>query len=352
MKKFIVFITALAFVMPAVFAGGQGDGKSEGANQSGVSGGSKDKITIKLASLVPESTQWGGALNNMAKQWSLATGGDVELVIYHNGVAGTESDVLRKLKLNQIQAAVLSSLGMNQIAPQIMSLSYPFLIRTEDELDNVLDKLKPQFEEQINTNGYTTLAWSKAGWVRIFAKQPVLKPADMKSQKLGSSNEAPAITNAFKQMGYQMIPTGQNEIMMSLNSGRIDAVLQSPVTAGPLQIFGVAKNMTNLNIAPFIGGILINKTAWNRIPEKHRPALLAICRDVETSNNQVVQKLEADAISAMLKNGLVLQNPTDADKQLWYGDVAAAHTGLVKDTFDAAIVARIEEILKEYRSAK
>jgi TRAP-type C4-dicarboxylate transport system substrate-binding protein len=308
------------------------------------------KITVKLASLVPEATDWGKALNKLAKQWADITGGEVELKVYHGGVAGSEGDVLRKLKIDQLQAAVLTSLGMNQIAPQIMALSFPFLIRTEGELDAVLLSMKPYLEEQINKTGYTTLAWSKAGWMRFFARQPVRTPDDMKKQKLSALEEAPPITNAFKAMGYQMIAIPGNEVLVSLNSGRLDAVMQSPVIAGSYQLFPIAKNMSNFNIAPFLGGIVISQTAWRRIPEKYHEDLLAVCRATERENDSIIQKLEADAVTTMRRYGLQTIELSESDKQKWYADVDRARPQIVGSTFDAATLGRIEAILKEYRA--
>jgi len=67
------------------------------------------KVTIRLASLVPENTAWGAGINRMAAEWSKITNGEVEIIVFHNGTAGGEGEVLRKLKINQIQAAVLQA---------------------------------------------------------------------------------------------------------------------------------------------------------------------------------------------------------------------------------------------------
>ncbi|MDR0475307.1 MAG: C4-dicarboxylate ABC transporter, partial [Treponema sp.] len=45
------------------------------------------KITVKMASPVPENTPWGKYLNDIAAEWRRITGGEVDIVIYHNGVA-------------------------------------------------------------------------------------------------------------------------------------------------------------------------------------------------------------------------------------------------------------------------
>jgi TRAP-type C4-dicarboxylate transport system substrate-binding protein len=64
--------------------------------------------TIKIASGVPENTAWGQALNRMSAEWTQATNREVTFQIFHNGVVGAELDVLRKLRLNEIQGAVFT----------------------------------------------------------------------------------------------------------------------------------------------------------------------------------------------------------------------------------------------------
>jgi TRAP-type C4-dicarboxylate transport system substrate-binding protein len=308
--------------------------------------------TIKLASLVPENTPWGDALNKMAAEWAAATNGEVELKIYHNGSAGSEADALRKLKMNQIQAAILTTFGLNAITPGIMTLSCPFLIRDNAELDMVMDALKPELERRINeSGGFYTLAWSKVGWVRFFSKAPVFTPDDMKKQKMGTNENEPALMDAFKAMGYQMVPVAMTQILINLTGGMVDAVYQSPVNVGAMQIFGVAKNMADINIAPFMGGIVMNQTAWRSIPDKYKPELIRIAKKMERDLDTSIQELEAGAIETMGKYGLVINQLSPAQKQLWYDDIDRITPMLLGKTFNREIYGRIETLLRDYRAA-
>ncbi|GHV82362.1 C4-dicarboxylate-binding protein DctB [Spirochaetia bacterium] len=307
------------------------------------------KVVIKLASLVPENTPWGDAFNRMVKEWSEATNGEVELVIYHNGIAGNESDVLRKLKMNQIQAAVLSTLGLSTITPGIITVSCPFLIRDDTELDLVLKDLKPELERRINSKGFYTLAWSKVGWLKFFSKAPVFTPDDMKKQKLGSSETEPALMDAFKAMGYQMIPVNMNQIVMSLTGGMVDAVYQSPVYAGGLQLFGLAKNMADINVAPLMGGIIMNQAAWRSIPEKYKPELIRITKRMEAGLDTSILALEAEIIQTMKQYGLIINQLTPAQEQLWYDDGKRIIPALLGKTLDRETYRRIETILTDHR---
>jgi TRAP-type C4-dicarboxylate transport system substrate-binding protein len=310
------------------------------------------KQTFKIASVAPENTPWGAALNRMAQEWRTATNGEVELQIYHNGVAGSEEDVLRKLRIGQLQGGVFTSFGLNAITPEVLTLSCPFLIRDNEELDLVLAELRPALEKKIEEKGFVSVAWSKAGWVKIFSKRPVFVPGDLKTQKMGTSASEIELTQAFKTLGYQMVPINMNEILIALNSGMVDAVYQSPIAVGGLQIFGIAKNMASINIAPFLGGIVLSRNAWRSVPEKYKSRLMAINKQIELSLDSSILKLEEEAIATMSTYGLVKNTITPEQERLWYSDVEKTMPDLVGTTFDAATYNQIDRILRAHRAGR
>jgi TRAP-type C4-dicarboxylate transport system substrate-binding protein len=308
------------------------------------------QITVKLASMVPANTPWGAALNRMASEWSAATNGEVRLQIYANGTQGTESDVLQKLNMNALQAAVLTSFGLNRITPEIMALSCPFLIRNDDELTEVLKTVQPEIEAKINAQGYYPLALVRGGWVRFFSKLPVLVPADLKRQKIGTDPQEPELAQVFKTIGYQTVPVEANRTLIALNGGTIEAIYQSPIAAGGFQYFGVAKNMASIYIAPFMGGIVINKRTWDRIPPQHRTRLIEITKRIEREIEASLRQLENDAITTMQRHGLTINQISPQQEELWYRDMEQAIPSLIGTTFDRSTYTRIEAILREYRN--
>jgi TRAP-type C4-dicarboxylate transport system substrate-binding protein len=310
------------------------------------------KITIKMASPVPENTPWGECLNKIASEWRRITNGEVEILIYHNGVAGSEEAVVRNLRVNQIQAAVLSTFGMYELSPEIMTLSCPFLIRDDEELDKVLSGLKPELEETINSKGFFTLAWSRVGWVKIFSKSPVFTPGDLKRQKLGTNGEQAELNQAFKTMGFQMIPVARNDILIALNGGMVDAVYESPIAVGSLQIFGLAKNMASINIAPFMGGIILNQRAWRSVPDRYKPQLIEATRRLELELDHSVRTLEDEMVKTMGNYGLRVNRLSPAQEQLWYDEIGRVMPGLVGTLFDRNMYTRIETILRNHRSGR
>jgi len=310
------------------------------------------KLTIKMASPIPENTPWGRFFNQMASDWRRITNGEVELIIYHNGVAGTESDVVRSLKLNQLQGAVLSTLGLYEISPEIMTLSCPFLIRNDDELDLVLAEVIGGLEEKINSKGYFTLAWARVGWVKFFSKSPIFEPADLKKQKLGAVADQAELNRVFKAMGFQVVPVERNDILIALSSNMVEAVFQSPVAVGSTQAFGLAKNMASLNIAPFLGGMIFNERTWRSIPDRYKPQMIDAVKKNEAKLDLEIRRLEDDMIKTMGNYGLKVNQLSPQQEQLWYDEIGRAMPGLIGTLFDRDIYRRVETLLQNYRNRR
>jgi TRAP-type C4-dicarboxylate transport system substrate-binding protein len=313
-------------------------------------------VQIKFASLAPENTAWGKALNKMAKEWSDASGGEVKLTIYHNGMLGSdESEILKKLRTNSIQAAVFTSVGLNNISKKLFTLSCPFFINDDAEMDYVLANLGGDLEDTVEKSGYKLIAWSKIGWIRFFARQPVSAPADLKKQKLAGPDDTPELSNLFKSLGYTVIPISYNDVLMALTSNKIDSVAQIPAFVASMQIFGIAKNMLSLDIAPVMGGIIMNQVTWRRIPDKYKPRLLEIAKKIALENDKGAQSINNEAISVMARNGLSSTSPTPAQQKLWRDEIGGTMSSLVDNknsVLDPEIYRRIEALLKTYRSGR
>jgi TRAP-type C4-dicarboxylate transport system substrate-binding protein len=134
----------------------------------------------------------------------------------------------------------------------------------------------------------------------------------------------------------------------------VDALYLSPVYAAGNQIFGVAKNMMDINVAPFMGGILMNNTAWRRIPDKYKPQLQAICKQLESQIESSIANLENDAISTMVRYGLKINQLSPQQKQEWYNDMAQYENRLVgpNPIFSREYYQKITSILSDFRRGR
>ena len=313
-------------------------------------------IDIKLASLVPENTAWGQAINRLAAEWMRISNGRINVIVYHGGTAGNETTVLTMVRSNQLQAGVFTSMGLNQITPEVMAFSYPFLIRDDEEFHYVMTKLRGDLDEIMQKNGFVTAAWAHAGWINLFTRTPIITPADLRALKLGTGTDDQSMVQAFRILRYNVAPAELAEQLFALQSGGIDAVYNSPIYVAANQLFGIAGNMSDINVAPFMGGILINNVTWRRITNTLSPIVVErlkqVCRRLEREIGSSIAALESDAVSTMLKHGLKIVELSPAQKQVWYTDTAGFERNLVGSIFNREYYNKIKDILTEYRTSK
>ena len=153
-------------------------------------------------------------------------------------------------------------------------------------------------------------------------------------------------------MGFQMIPVARTEILRSLSQGMVDAVYESPIAVGSTQVFGLARNMASINIAPFMGGVVLNQRTWNLIPDRFKAELIEATRRIERELDQQIIALENEMIRTMGDHGLIVNQLTPAQEQLWYAEIGRVMPNLVGTLFDRSIYERIEVILREHRSGR
>lgn len=304
---------------------------------------------IKLASVAPEASPWGQALNRMASEWSRISNGRVRVRVYHNSIAGEEADVIRKMRIGQLQAAVLTSAGMKNVVPEVFSVSVPFMITSEDELEYVMERIEPDLNAEFERNRLHVLAWSRAGWVHFFSKQPVTYPDDLKRQRLAVNPNDQELQQAFRIMGYRPIPMPQPDLLTSLNSGMVDAFYTSPLVAAGFQWFALAPNMLDLKVAPFLGAIVITDAAWRRVPNAIKDDLLRSADAVANQIDDDIRDLEREALETMRRFGLSVQELSPEVHDMWRADVEQ-HGDAIQEVFDARMTARVQQILAEYQS--
>ena len=306
-------------------------------------------LEIKIGSPAPKGSPWDDALKKIAAEWKDISGGQVTVTIYPGGIAGNESDMLRKMRTNNLQAGVFTSLGVNQIYQDTLALSIPFLIQSDKEFDRVLEKVGPGLEADIEKSGFKVVAWTNVGWLHFFGKRPIITPDDLKRQKMAASDSDAAMAQAFKNLGFNTVPLSNNEVMPALSSGMVEACYAIPLAAAAYQWFGIANNMNGIPFSPVMGAIVLSDRAWKRVPENIRGELMASARGAALEMSKQVTKLESDAMKIMLANGLVVNPVPVGVKEQWEKEFSRGFEMIVGSTFSRDIYDRINQVLAEYR---
>jgi TRAP-type C4-dicarboxylate transport system substrate-binding protein len=328
MKKTAIFFPLLVFILMAGMLSAQ---------------------TIKLGSLVPYGSPWEEELQRLRLEWAKISNNRIKLKIFPGGIAGGEEDMLRKMRFGQLQAAALTGPGLADVFGGVLALQIPLLVRTEEELDHLLETMGPTFEAEMEKNGFKLLFWNMVGWAHIFSRKPIVYPDDMRRQKMwvmaGNDEEAAA----WKKMGFQVFVFPAQDVTVQLQNGGLDSFVTSPLVTVSSQWYEQAKYMAEFKFAPFVGGVIVPTSIWNRIPKALRSDLEAAAAVTSERMRAITNTANAEAVSAMEKQGLVV-HPTPADAIAeWQEVVARGLTEFVGGKFDVKYYEEAKRILEEFR---
>jgi TRAP-type C4-dicarboxylate transport system substrate-binding protein len=278
----------------------------------------------------------------MAAEWNQATGGRVALTIFGGGSQGDEPTVLRKMRLDALQAASLTVVGLGTIDSAFNVFDVPFFFESYDELNEVTEKLTPEIGKRLEAKGFVLLNWGHGGWTQLFTKKPIATVADLKKAKLYTSAGNDRMVQWFKANGFEPRAMAMTDIMTGLTTGMVEAVPTTPLAALLFQWYRQTPNMLDIGLAPVVGATIVTRKAWNGIPEADRPKLRAAAAAVQTRLQQDVPKQDAAAVAEMTKRGLVVTQASAPEWRREIDQLARTMRGemVPPDVFDLAVKAR------------
>jgi TRAP-type C4-dicarboxylate transport system substrate-binding protein len=299
-------------------------------------------VGIKLASVVPENSIWDKNLKQMAMEWSEATGGRVSLTVFAGGSQGDEPTVLRKMRVDALQAAALTNVGLGTVDASFNVFDVPFFFESYDELNEVTAKLTPEISKRVEKKGFVLLNWGHGGWTQVFTKKPVRTLEELKKTKMWTSAGNDRMVQWFKANGFEPRAMAMTDIMTGLTTGMVEAVPTTPLAAMLFQWYRQTPNMIDIGLAPVIGATIVTRKTWNAIPAADKPKLLAAAAGVQKRLQEEVPKQDAAAIAAMKRGGLTVTEATSPEWRQPLDALAKTMRGemVPPDMFDLAVKAR------------
>ena len=315
-------------------------------------------LRLKVASIAPQNSVWGNIIESIASQFDSITDGDVQLRVFHSGIAGNEHDTLRKVSLGQIDIAVTTSIGVAGIDNSVLALSAPGLISNQDEFEHVLEKFSPSLQAEINETRYRVLGWAGIGWVYPFMNRYLRTPQDIGNTRIAVSDGDAVFVQFYRDNGINPVSLAFGEWLTALNSGLVGGFLSSPVAAAGFQWFGIANYMVNVPLTPFLGAFIISDRAWEKVDDRHKAKLLAVIKKELAILTRESIALEQRSIETMQRFGLNVIEVSDQERDLWANHFNIGNTSnntnsnKYRDIFDIRTYNLIKDELYDYRMKK
>ncbi len=272
--------------------------------------GAEKDLIIKMATLAPEGSSWMQTLNLLNTMVMKKTENKVQFRIYPGGVLGDEMDMLRKMKIGQIQGAALTTGGLSVLFKEIDVLQIPFLFQKYEEVDAVLKKMDSFFRKGFEDNGYVLLGWSEAGFIYLMSTLPIFSVTDLKKGKVWVWEESPMSKAIFDEAGVKAIPLTVPDVLVGLQTGLVNVVYAPPTGAISLQWFTKVKYLTDVPLVYLAGAIVVRKDTFKQIPQAYQSLIIEMSQQHLDQLKTITRNENREAIKVMAKHGVQIITPS------------------------------------------
>ena len=274
-------------------------------------------VRIRLGTLAPQGTSYHRILQEMGERWRTGTNGQVQTTVYA-GTMGSEAELVRRMRLGQLQAAALTGVGMTEIDRAVAALQeMPMVFRTLEEYEYVRTRLEPVLAARLAERGFVALFWGDAGWIRIFTRRPAVRPDDFRSLKVFVTAGDNEQFDLMRSSGFTPVFLDWSDALTGLQTGMIDAVPTIPYFALSMQFNTVASYMLEVPWMPLLGATLVSKRTWDGLSPEVQAAMRTAAAEAGRQF-QARGRAESDsAVAAMRRRGLTVEPLTPAAEAEW-----------------------------------
>lgn len=272
-------------------------------------------VVMKLATVAPDRTPWSEMLKKYKQAVETRSGGRIQVKIFLGGQLGDENESVNKCKRGQIQAVGASTGALASQVPELNVVELPFLFRTADEADKIIDTvITPAMDRIFPKYGLVIGFWSENGFRQFGTKdKAVHSPADLAGKKM-RSQESPVHQEMWKKLGAQPAPIPSTEALTALETGTVDGFDQATLFAVAASWHKTIKYFTVSNHIYQPAIIVFNQKWFSGLEPDLQKILIDEGRAIQGKGRNAVRKIQPDLLKIIAGTGVQVSELTAAER--------------------------------------
>ena len=287
--------------------------------------------TIKLATESPDGTVWMTLLREAGAAIKRETAGRVELKIYPGGVMGDDATVMRKMRIGQLQAAILTTGTFGKIFPDAQLYNLPMQFANFEEVDYVRERLDATLRQGLEDNGFVCPGLAEVGMAYAMSRRPVHSIGDASGIKLWTPVGNEAAVKAITAFGISPVPLAIADVLAGLQTGLIDAVAAPLVGALALQWHNQLDYILDLPFMYIYAVMVLPERAFGRLDAADQAVVRRLLGEAVRAAD-ARNRADHHAVREVLqKQGLTFIQPSAEEVGQWQDRANAASLEWIED---------------------
>ena len=234
--------------------------------------------------------------------------------VFASGSLGAERDTIEQLKIGGLDMMRINAAVLNNIVPETIAVSMPFVFRSTEHMRKVLDgAVGDEILAAMAPQGMIGLAFYDSGSRSVYTvKKPVNTLADLKGMKI-RVQQSDLFVAMLEALGANATPMPYGEVYTGLKTGIVDGAENNWPSYESSRHFEAAKyyNATEHSMVPEV--LVFSKKIWDTLSKDDQ----ALLRKTAKESVPVMRKLwdEREAKSRKAAEAGGAQVVTIADKK-------------------------------------
>lgn len=283
------------------------------------------------------------AVKHMGELVSKRTNGKHSIKVFSKSALGIEKDTIEQTKLGAIAMTRVNVAPMNNICPETMVPTMPFLFSSKEQMRKVLDgPIGDEILKACEAQGFVGLAFYDSGARSIYTvKKPIKTLADAKGLKV-RVQQSDLWVALLEAMGANATPMPFGEVYTALKTGLVDAAENNYPSYESSRHFEVAKfyNKTEHSMAPEI--LLFSKKVWDTLPAAEQKIIRDAAKESVVYMRKLWDEREEKSLATVKAAGAQI---VDVDKASFQAAMKPVYDKFLKD-------AKLQDMVKRVQAVK
>ena len=288
--------------------------------------------TIKIATLSTDGTTWMKKMRAAATEIATRTEKRVKIKFYPGGVMGNENAILRKMRINQLQGAAVSSGSLDRYYNDTGIYSLPFLFDSLEEVLYVRKKMDELIINGLEKNGLIAFGVAESGFAYILSNNPVKEVAELRKLKIWIPDTASA-RNTVKAFKFTPIPLPFSDVLAALQTSLVNTIAISPIASIALQWHTQVKYLTEMPLLYGWATLVISKKVMNKLKSHDKKIVSEVLQRTFKEIDLQNQKDNSAALAALKNQGITFVKPDANQISEWKKLAQLSHSELVNKGF-------------------
>lgn len=307
---------------------------------------------IKIATLTPDGTSSMKKMRSAAKEIATRTNNRVKIKFYPGGVMGNQNSVLRKIRINQLQGAIVSSGSLSRYYKDTTIYAMPFVFNSQEEVLYVRKKMDKLIIQGLENKGLISFGIVETGFTYILSDKPIKDVAFLRKQKLWIPDTASS-RNAVKSFKLTPVPLPFSDVLAGLQTSLVNTIIISPIACIALQWHTQVKYLTETPILYGWGTLIIRDRTLNKLNKQDKKIVNEILTQTINEIDLQTQKDNIAALAALKNQGISFISPDNEQLIAWKKLAEQGNSELVaKNLNSKKMYDLINKHIADYRKIK